>query len=183
MKECLQGLKTNKAKLSGDNETLRTFLLLVIQDDDFDSIRDKIIKKPQKTYQWFISRYQLKYSSLRMKKRLWRLQGDGNTVISCHSQTTSSAGKSNVHDAIKSGKWFIPNFPPGWNKPVAIKVFKTATDWRKSAILNHSLQIYLGKNLSLQPSLIKLPGRHLSISKTILVILLWRMRIRTWFHP
>ena len=45
MRECLQRLKRNRAKLSEDQETLRAFLLVAIQDDDFDAVRDTIIEK------------------------------------------------------------------------------------------------------------------------------------------
>lgn len=45
-RECLQRLRKNNARLSEDTDTLRALLLVAIQDDDFEMVRDSIVHKP-----------------------------------------------------------------------------------------------------------------------------------------
>ena len=44
--ECLLRLKKNKAGLVTDTDTLRALLLVAIQDDQFEPVRDTIVKEP-----------------------------------------------------------------------------------------------------------------------------------------
>ena len=147
MKECLQRLRTNKAKISEDNETLRAFLLVAIQDDDFDAIRDTIIEKPTRSIDELLADIRTKDSALQMKEGVRRLQGDGATAVARRTNSSSKKG-GRVHDAIKNGRWVIPTFPPGWKQAVGPKIFKIMTDWRKSAIHDHAVQAALDDNFS-----------------------------------
>ncbi|KAI2492905.1 hypothetical protein MHU86_21653 [Fragilaria crotonensis] len=45
-RDCLQRLRKNNARLSEDSDTLRALLLVAIQDDDFELVRDSIVHKP-----------------------------------------------------------------------------------------------------------------------------------------
>jgi hypothetical protein len=45
-KECLLRLDKNKAKISEDTDTLRALLLVAIQDDQFEMVRDSIVHEP-----------------------------------------------------------------------------------------------------------------------------------------
>jgi hypothetical protein len=45
-KECLLRLQKHNAKLAEDTDTLRALLLVAIQDDQFETIRDNIVHKP-----------------------------------------------------------------------------------------------------------------------------------------
>ena len=44
--ECLLWLKKNKAGLATDMDTLRALLLVAIQDEQFELVRDLIVKEP-----------------------------------------------------------------------------------------------------------------------------------------
>jgi hypothetical protein len=45
-KECLLRLEKNKAKISEDTDTLRALLLVTIQDDQFETVRESIVHEP-----------------------------------------------------------------------------------------------------------------------------------------
>ncbi len=42
-RDCLQRLRKNNARISDDTDTLRALLLVAIQDDDFEIVRDSIV--------------------------------------------------------------------------------------------------------------------------------------------
>ena len=148
MKECLQRLKTNKAQISTDNETLRAFLLVALQDDDYDSIRDIIIEKPERAIDDLLNNIRQKDTSLQLKEGVRRLQGDGSTITSRRTSTNKAPKNTSVIHAMKNGKWIIPSFPPGWKQVVGSKIFKVMTDWRKAAIHNNTLQEALNKRFA-----------------------------------
>ena len=47
-RESLLWLRKNKAGLADDTDTLRALLLVAIQDDQFEQVRDTIIKEPDR---------------------------------------------------------------------------------------------------------------------------------------
>ena len=156
MKECLQRLKKHKAKLCDDDETLRAFLLVAIQDDDFDSVRDTILAQPPKTIEQLLTEIRKRDSTLQLKDGARPLLGDGTTT----SRRVSGSIKpsSHVRTAMSSGKWVIPTFPPGWKDAIGHKIFKIMVDWHKAAIHDHSLQKSLDSNFALRTD--NVSGKH-----------------------
>jgi hypothetical protein len=45
-KECMLRLEKSKAKISKDTNTLCALLLVAIQDDQFETVRDSIVHEP-----------------------------------------------------------------------------------------------------------------------------------------
>jgi hypothetical protein len=66
-KDCLQRLRKNNARLAEDNDTLRALLLVAIQDDDFDGVRDAIVQKPKSEVKDILNEICERTQSLKMK--------------------------------------------------------------------------------------------------------------------
>ena len=139
MRNCLLRLKRHKAQLHSDEETLKAFLLVAIRDPDFDKIRDSIVDNPKRGMHDLLEDICCRDASLQLKEGVRSLQGETPGAISRRT-ATKQPGKSRVHKDIKNGRWVIPTFPPGWSKAIGPKIFKILTDWRKSAIFQHTLQ-------------------------------------------
>ena len=65
--QCLLKLKQNNAQLASDTDTLRALLLVAIQDDDFESIRDDILKKPENGIESILKDLRERDTSLQIK--------------------------------------------------------------------------------------------------------------------
>ena len=151
MRTCLQRLKSHKAKIGEDLDTLWAFLLIAIQDDDFDSVRDSILESPNKTIKELLTEIRTKEATLSIKQFGPKgLKTDGTTATAWRSQTSPSGPNRKVADAIKKGDWVIPTFPPGWKSAIGEKLFKVMCDWRNNAIYKHTLQKTLDENYGLR---------------------------------
>ena len=150
MRACLLRLKRNKAQLHKDNDTLRAFLLVAIQDVDFDKIRDTIIDQPTKSIDDLLNDICTKDASLQLKDGVRSLHGDGTSTVTRRVSSNKTGSKNRVQDDIKNGRWVILTFPPGWSKAIGPKLFKILSEWRKAAIFQHSLQKTLDKTFALR---------------------------------
>ena len=105
MREYLQCLKHNTAKLRKEQETLCVFLLVAIQDDGFDAIQWIIIEKPEIGIDDLLSDARTENTSLQMKEGVQKLQGDGSNTISRRTQSSSTIPNknNNVMESIKAG--------------------------------------------------------------------------------
>ena len=112
-RNCLQRLRKNKAKVDDDCQSLRALLLVAIQDESFESIRDNILEKTNRSVDDLLGDIREKDTSLQMKDGIRSLQGDGH-ISSCRTHVN---GKVNVRgktaDAIEQELWVIPPFPRG----------------------------------------------------------------------
>ena len=123
MRSCLQRLKRHKAKIGEDLDTLRAFLLIAIQDDDFDSVRDSILESPNKSIEELLTEIRTKEASMNIKQFGPKgLQTEGQTARRTASSTSNN--QKRVKEAIKNGNWVIPTFPPGWKSALGEKLFK-----------------------------------------------------------
>jgi hypothetical protein len=77
--DCLQHLRKNNAWLSDDNDTMQTLLLVAIQDDDFELVRDSIVCKPDSSVESIFTELRERETSLMMKDQASNLSGDGNS--------------------------------------------------------------------------------------------------------
>ena len=140
-------LRKNNARLADDNDTLRALLLVAIQDDDFDLVRDAIIRKPESDVEDILTDIREREASLVIKDHATNVTGDGvsGTRISRRAKLNSTPNKkapskqfaggaagrgaSNVSDK----KWWIPRFPDSWKKALGKAMFKMLLDWRTEA--------------------------------------------------
>ena len=75
--DCLQRLCKNNARLLEDNDTLQALLLVAIQDEDFEMVRDSIVHKPESTVDMILTKIQERETSLMMKDQASNIGGDG----------------------------------------------------------------------------------------------------------
>ena len=68
-RECLQRLRKNHARLSDDTDTLRALLLVAIQDDDFEMVRDSIVHKPDLSVESILTELRERETSLHQSLR------------------------------------------------------------------------------------------------------------------
>ena len=83
--QCLLKLKQNSAQLTLDTNTLQALLLVAIKDDDFESIQDDILKKPENGIESILKDLSNCDTSLQIKDAAH----DGK--IACSSRMSSSS--------------------------------------------------------------------------------------------
>jgi hypothetical protein len=141
-RDCLQRLRKNKAKLAEDKDTLRALLLVAIQDDAFETVRDAIVQQPDKSVEAILTDIREKETVLNIKDQASSVSGDGTSNLrtsrrsvsflsnSSPPQRHSSCGESGP-STIK--KWNIPKFPDAWQGTVGKPFFKLLLEWRTTA--------------------------------------------------
>jgi hypothetical protein len=132
-KDCLQRLRKNNARLAEDTDTLRALLLVLIQDDDFDGVRDAIIQKPKSDVPAILNEIRERTQSLKMKDQA---ATDGDTTSSHYSrrvQKSSDSSGPSSNDNAAGKKWNIPRIPDGWKKSFGNTIFKLILNWRSAA--------------------------------------------------
>lgn len=144
-RECLQRLRKNHARLSDDTDTLRALLLVAIQDDGFEMVRDSIVHKPDLSVESIVTELRERETSLMMRDQASRIGGDGSsgTRISRRAKqaSTTKKGSSNASPGGRStaepgdnfNKWIIPRYPDSWKKAFGGSLFKLLLDWRTDA--------------------------------------------------
>jgi hypothetical protein len=81
-KECLLHLQKHNAKLAEDTDTLRALLLVAIQDDLFEMIRDNIVHKPTISIDEILKEIRECDTSMKMKDGAHNITGDAGTSLS-----------------------------------------------------------------------------------------------------
>ena len=112
-RNCLQRLRQNNARISKDTDTLRALLLVAIQDDDFETVRDSIVRKPDSGAETILTELRERETSLMMKDQASKLGGDGTNCGNRYSRRVnySSSGtqyKPGENNNFTSQKWNIP---------------------------------------------------------------------------
>jgi hypothetical protein len=137
-RNCLQRLRKNNARISDDTDTLRALLLVAIQDDDFEIVRDSIVHKPDSSVSTILTEIRERETSLIMKDRAANLGGDGTGATRYSRRTSqSSTGTPNrsggTGDSGVTKKWSIPKYPDTWRQAFGGSLFKLLLDWRVEA--------------------------------------------------
>lgn len=158
-------LKQANPNLAVEADFIRPVMLMAIQDDDYNIVREKIIAEPNKTVAEFLSDIRDRESILRSlngevikpidgskpegirSRRVThsnprRDKKMGSSSNRQHNPNRSSQGES-------SGPWNIPLFPHTWKSMVGKGVFTLMCTWRSTAngnnidtsTLNKSFQV------------------------------------------
>jgi hypothetical protein len=98
-RECLVRLRKNNARLADDNDTHRAILLVAIQDDDFEMVRDSIVHKSDSSVDNILTEICERETSLMMKDQASGIIGDstGTTRYSrraSHSTPGTTSSRS-----------------------------------------------------------------------------------------
>jgi hypothetical protein len=141
-RDCMQRLRKINARLADDEDALRTLLLVAIRDDDFECVRDNIIRTPGMSVEAILSDIREREKALTMKEReSHHIGGDGMST-SRHSRRTQQSNNrndggsrgGNDSTATKSGgRWNIPRFPDSWKQSFGAAIFKLLMAWRVEA--------------------------------------------------
>ena len=163
--ECIQKLTKENAKLASDADTLRALLLEAIQDDEYDTIRDKIISDPTKPIDSILDDLRNRDASLQIKDNARttdaltrtgrRVQFDKKTK----SYDGDKGGSGGYQDRDRGRghhqKWNIPRFPESWSQAVGGKFFDVMKDWRSKA--HHNQPYVKALNAEFETMSIKVP--------------------------
>ena len=138
-RDCLQRLRKNNSRIAEDTDALRTLLLVAIQDDDFEMVRDSIVHKPGNGVETILTEIRERETSLMMKDAGPTLGGDGSgtTRYSRRTGQSSSRGQMSTTGGTNSNsttrKWYIPKFPDTWKQAIGGSFFKLLIEWRTEA--------------------------------------------------
>jgi hypothetical protein len=93
--------------------------LVVIQDDQFQTIRDNIVHKPTLSIDEILKDTCKRDTSMQMKDGARNIAGDGTTLSGRQTATREPHQKR-----VTFGEhWNIPFFPESWNQVVGGKIF------------------------------------------------------------
>jgi hypothetical protein len=79
---CLQRLRANKAKLAEDTDSLRAFLLVAIQDEAFNSVRESIVRRSETDIDAILTEIREREMTLSLTESATNLSGDGAALFS-----------------------------------------------------------------------------------------------------
>jgi hypothetical protein len=119
-KECLLCFQKHNAKLAEDMDTLHALLLVAIQDDQFEMIRDNIVHKPMLSIDEILKDIRERDTSMQMKDGARNITGDGTSLSGWQTATREPHQK-----CVTFGEcWNIPFFPESWSWVVGGKSFR-----------------------------------------------------------
>lgn len=124
-KECLLRLQENQAKVADDVDTLRAFLLVAIQNDEFDDVRKDILKKQEESIDPYLQ-------ALREQEALLQAKADRSLVSDSVSRRAGYQKPSSTESS--SSKWNMPRIPDSWCDMLGKKVFNLLVKWRSQAM-------------------------------------------------
>lgn len=144
-------LKQANPNLATESDFIRPVMLMAIQDDDYNIVREKIIAEPNKTVAEFLSDIRDRESILRSINGEVIKPIDGSSPDGIRSRRTThssnprdkKAGSSSSNGQrgsskssqgeSQSGPWNIPTFPGSWKPMVGNGVFTLMCQWRSKA--------------------------------------------------
>ena len=143
-------LKQANPNLAVEADFIRPVMLMAIQDDDYNIVREKIIAEPNKTVTEFLTDIRDRESILRslngeVIKPIDGANPEGirsrrathsNPRDSSKKAGSSSNGQRNPNRSSQgeaSGPWNIPLFPNTWKNMVGKGVFTLMCNWRSKA--------------------------------------------------
>ena len=127
--ECLLQLKKNKAGLATDTDTLRALLLVAIQDEQFEPVRDMTVKEPTRGVDEILKDLPDQETSLQIKDSA---HAEKPIRLARHAQGTYTRNSYYSPDSAVKG-WRIPKFPDSWKTAFDPKLFQMLINWHIAA--------------------------------------------------
>ena len=127
--ECLLRLKKNKAGLVTDTDMLQALLLVAIQDEQFEPIRDTIVKEPTRGIDEILKDLRDQETSLQIKDSA---HAEKPIHLAHRAQGTYTRNTYYSPDAAVKG-WRIPKFPDSWKTAFGPKLFQMLINWCTAA--------------------------------------------------
>ena len=101
-RDFLQRLRKNKAKLAEDKDILRVLLLVAIQDDAFETVRDAIVQQRNKSVEAILSDIREKETVLNIKDQASGVSGNGTANSRTSRRTVSFSPGTDQKNRSKS---------------------------------------------------------------------------------
>ena len=157
-RESLLRLRKNKAGLADDTDTLRALLLAAIQDDQFEQVRDTIIKEPDRPIDTLLKDLRDRETSLHIKDSAYddKSPRSARRVL---SGTNFSNNKYHNPNSNKLRGWYIPEFPESWEQSFGSKLFRLLQEWRSEAMFKKASQAKLNDNFATRVEMRKVQQR------------------------
>ena len=133
---CLLRLDKNQASLATDTDTLRALLLVAIQDDQFEPVRDSIVNDPTRDVDAILKELRDRDTSLQIK------DSANSDMTSSRTIRRASHTQGNQKRPTTSGStaWTIPRFLDSWKAAFGLKLFQLLLDWRSMAMYKKATQ-------------------------------------------
>ena len=127
--KCLWWLKKNKAGLATDMDTLQVLLLVAIQDDQFELVRDTIVKEPTRGVDKILKDLCDCETSLQIKDSE---HAEKPIQLDQCAQGSYTWNTYYSPDSAVKG-WRIPKFPDSWKTAFGPRLFQMLINWRTAA--------------------------------------------------
>ena len=147
-KDSLLRLGKSDSPSASDKDLHRALLLIAIQDESYDTVRDEILKYPDKDVHDYLDEIRKRFLSLGLKDGKQSIRGDGvvtrRTGVphgrSSGKSSPAHSGGSNQHRK-SSGKPFgntssFARFPPQWRNIFGSQIMDVLYHWRNLAVQN-----------------------------------------------
>ena len=157
-RESLLRLRKNKVGLADDTDTLRALLLVAIQDDQFEQVRDTIIKEPDRPIDTLLKDLRDRETSVHIKDSTYddKSPRSARRVL---SGTNFSNNKYHNPNSNKPRGWYIPEFPESWEQSFGSKLFCLLQEWRSEAMFKKASQAKLNDNFATRVEMRKVQQR------------------------
>jgi hypothetical protein len=149
-RRCTNRLRETGTGLGTCKLSQQTLLLVAIQDDDYDCVRDAIIKDPERDIEMILRDIRDREASLGVKNGTCDLRGDGMSHSKSRRAFVDNSGnqtlkrdnkkKSGEKDDNKKLHWNVPRFPDDWKEAGGEKLFATMLAWRRAANVDQKSQ-------------------------------------------
>ena len=129
---CLQRLRKNNTKTADDKDFIRALILGAIKDDDYDIVRDIIIRAQEMPIAIMLNKLRTRVNALRTKEETSTIDGDGVGATRYSRRTTQPSG-SPYSKTLSAGANFTPKKADSWKAAIGAALFKMIIDWRTVA--------------------------------------------------
>ena len=125
-------LTKSDSPVATDKDFHRAILLMSLQDDSYETVRDEILSSPEKTVEEHLAAIRQRYQSLDIKDG-HSLGGDGITSRRTSVHQSKKGGPSRKKGPPNSTARDLPKFPPSWRKVFGQTIMDTLYNWRRLA--------------------------------------------------
>jgi hypothetical protein len=145
-RRCTNRLRETGAGLGTCKLSQQALLLVAIQDDEYDCIRDNIIKEPDRDIETILRDIRDREASLGVKNGTNDLRGDGlaysksRRAFTDNNASLNNKGDNKRKNDNKKQSWNIPRFPDDWKEAGGEKLFNTMLAWRRAANVDQKSQ-------------------------------------------
>lgn len=126
--------------IGSNHHLLRAMLFVAMSDEEYNPVRDDMIKDDSKDYYQILQAIREREEMLTGRDRLQALSSQHDGIRSRRSQTTSPP-QSDGSGPAPDGRWYIPLFPKAWHSAFTHHSgWQNLLAWRSYAVRNPTTQ-------------------------------------------